>query len=78
MFFTFDLATMIENLKQSHAWKAGELNSMVLLRSPEKNIVLTAVHEGTQVSSYQKNSSLSLQVLEGTSGERGSGPTPGW
>lgn len=64
-FFTFNIPTLIANLKQSQAWENGELYAMVLLKSPEKQIVLTALHGGTEISSYQSNDSISFQILEG-------------
>ena len=43
--FTFDLPSLIENMKHSHTWAKGELNALILLKSPDKQIVLTALHE---------------------------------
>jgi hypothetical protein len=65
LFFTFDLPTLIANLKQSRAWENGELNAMILLKSPEKQIVLTALHRGTEISSFQSSKSVSFQIIEG-------------
>jgi quercetin dioxygenase-like cupin family protein len=65
LFFTFDLPTLIENMKLSHSWEKGDLNAMVLLKSPEKQIVLTALHEGTEISSFQANDSITFQIIEG-------------
>ena len=42
-FFTFDLPSLIENMKQSHIWAEGELNSMILLKSSCKSVLLTAL-----------------------------------
>jgi quercetin dioxygenase-like cupin family protein len=64
-FFTFDLPALIENMKLSHSWEKGDLNAMVLLKSPEKRIVLTALHKGTEIKSFQGNDSVSFQVIEG-------------
>ena len=38
---------------------------MILLKSPGKQIVLTALHEGTEINSYQSNDSITLQIIEG-------------
>ncbi len=65
MFFTFDLPTLIENMKHSQSWKKGSLDAMILLKSPEKQIVLTALHGETEISSYQSNDSITFQILEG-------------
>ena len=63
--FTCNLPTLIANMKQSLSWAQGELNSMILLKSPGKKIVLTAVHKGTEITSFQSNDSISFQVIEG-------------
>jgi quercetin dioxygenase-like cupin family protein len=65
LFFTFDLPTLIANMKQTRAWERGELNAMILLKSPEKQIVLTALHGGTEISSFQSNDSITFQIIEG-------------
>ena len=65
LLFTFDLPTLIENMKLSSAWAEGELNAMILFKRPEKQIVLTALHEGTKIDSYQANKSVTLQIIEG-------------
>lgn len=64
-FFTFDLPTLIENMKHSHSWAKGELNAMILLKSPYKNIVLTALHKGTEIISFQSSDSITFQIIEG-------------
>jgi quercetin dioxygenase-like cupin family protein len=43
----------------------GELNAMVLLKSPVKQILLTALHGGTEIKSYQADDSITLQIIEG-------------
>jgi len=64
-FFTCNLPTLIENMKQSISWANGELNSIILLKSPGKKIVLTAVQKGTEITSFQSDDSISFQVIEG-------------
>jgi hypothetical protein len=61
----YDLPLFIGKLKQSHSWGRGELNNMILLNSPEKQIVLTALHEKTEVESFQESDSISFQIIEG-------------
>ncbi len=61
----FDLDTLIENIKQSRTWAEGELNAIILSRNPGKQIILTALHEGTKINSFQGNDSVSFQVIEG-------------
>jgi quercetin dioxygenase-like cupin family protein len=61
----FNLPSLIENMKQSITWANGELNAMILLKSPEKQIILTAMHEGTEIKSFQSNDSITFQIIEG-------------
>ena len=61
----FNLPTLVSNMKQSCSWAKGELNALVLLKSPGKQIILTAMHEGTEVESFQSNDSITFQIIEG-------------
>ena len=63
--FTFDLPTLVANMKHSYSWLKGELNAMILVNSPGKQILLTALHKGTEICSFQANDSITLQILEG-------------
>jgi len=62
---TFDLPALIDKMKNNHTWVKGELNAMILLKSPDKQIVLTALHEGTEIKSFQSNESVTFQIIEG-------------
>jgi quercetin dioxygenase-like cupin family protein len=35
------------------------------MNSPEKQIVLAALHEGTEIKSFQSNDSVSFHIIEG-------------
>jgi quercetin dioxygenase-like cupin family protein len=61
----FDLPSLIETMKQSYTWANGELNALVLLKSPGKNILLTAMHVGTEILSFQTKDSATFQIIEG-------------
>src|SRR5674476_1547360 len=61
----FDLPHLIATMKQSYTWANGELNALILLKSPEKQIILTAMHEGTEIESFQSNDSITFQIIEG-------------
>jgi hypothetical protein len=63
--FTLDMPDLIDNMKHSHSWTKGELISMILHNKPDKQILLTALHERTEVCSYQSKDSISLQIIEG-------------
>jgi len=63
--FIFDLPLLIEKMKQKQSWIDGELDAMILLKTPAKQIVLTALHEGTEIYSFQSNDSITFQIIEG-------------
>lgn len=63
-----DLKSLTATLKQSFKWKNGKLDALILLKSPSKHIVLAAVHQGTEIESFQSDSSISFQILEGKLG----------
>ncbi len=61
----FNLPSLIATMKQSNTWAKGELNALILLKSPEKQIILTAMHVGTEIKSFQSNESITFQIIEG-------------
>ncbi len=61
----FDLPTLVEKMKHAQSWVNGELNAMILLKTPGKQIILTAMHDGTEIQSFQSNDSITLQIIEG-------------
>ena len=61
----FDLPFLIDMIKHSKSWEDGELDSLVLLKNPDEKVVLAAVHEGTQITSFLTNDTVTLQILEG-------------
>jgi hypothetical protein len=61
----FDIPSLIETLKQDPSWSKRELSTMVLLKSPVKNIVLTLLPAGIEIKSVQLNDAITYQVLEG-------------
>lgn len=62
---TFNLLTLIEKMKHKPTLHSGDLHSMVLLNSPDKQIVLTAFDKGTEINSFQENEQMILQVIWG-------------
>jgi quercetin dioxygenase-like cupin family protein len=62
----FDLPAIIDRLKNEESWGRGELSSVILLQSPSIKVLLTLLHEGTEVISYQADESITFQVLEGS------------
>lgn len=61
----FDLPSLVEKIKVKQSWANGELNSMILLKTPDKQIVLTALHDRTEIQSFQSNESITFQIIEG-------------
>jgi len=61
----YDLPKLIGSMKQSHSWAKGELKNLILLNSPGKQVLLTAMHERTEVDYFQTNDSVSFQIIEG-------------
>lgn len=60
-----DLPELIEKMKLSHDWTNGELFAKILLKSPQKRVMLTVLHEGTEITSFQSNDSVTFQIIEG-------------
>jgi hypothetical protein len=61
----FDIPSLIESLKNDPSWLKKELSTMVLLKSPVKNIVLTLLPAGIEIRSVQLNDTITYQVIEG-------------
>lgn len=61
----FNLPCIIAKMKQSRTWANGELNALVLLNGPHRQIMLSALHEGTEVKFFQSNDSVTFQIIEG-------------
>lgn len=61
----FDLPSLISTMKQSFTWANGELKTMILLKSPDVQIILAAMQEGTEILSFQSNDSINIEIIEG-------------
>jgi len=59
------LAYLIKTMKKSKPWSNGELNSLILMNKPGKQVILTAMHHGAEIESFQANDSITLQIIEG-------------
>jgi len=62
---TFNLPDLIETMKQSLTWTQGELEEIILLKNPEKQVVLAALHEATEIKFFPSNDSITFQIIEG-------------
>ena len=63
--YTFDLPALIKKMKKKDSEAKGELNAMILLKRPDRQIVLARIHEGTEIKSFQSNDSITFQIIEG-------------
>ena len=61
----FDLPILIEKMKHTPTWTIEKLHAEVLLKSPDRQIVLTALRAGTEIESYQSDHSVTFFVIEG-------------
>jgi len=61
----FDLPTLVDKMKHKQSWANGELSAMILLKTPNKQMVLTAMHDGTEIQSFQSDDSITFQIIEG-------------
>jgi quercetin dioxygenase-like cupin family protein len=64
-FMAFDLPILIEKMKHAPTWSNEELHAEVLLKTPARQIVLTALRAGTEIESYQADHSVTVHVTEG-------------
>jgi hypothetical protein len=62
---TVDLPSLIENMKHSSSRAKGELKAMILLNNPDRQILLTILPEKTEISAFQANDSVTIQIIEG-------------
>lgn len=63
---SFDLSAFVERMKRKPSWLAGELCARIILKKKDKKIILTAMHEGTIIESFQANDSITIQIIEGS------------
>jgi quercetin dioxygenase-like cupin family protein len=61
----FNLPALIESMKMSLQWANKELNAMILLKGRNKQIILTSIHDGTEIESFQSKDSVTFHILEG-------------
>jgi quercetin dioxygenase-like cupin family protein len=62
---SYDLPEIVKKMKDSPEWENGELNAVILLDSFNKKIVLTVMHDRTEVKSFQSGDSVAIQIIEG-------------
>jgi quercetin dioxygenase-like cupin family protein len=61
-----NLPKIIENLKNANAKvRKKQLNSMILLKKPDKQVVITTLKRGVEIESFQSNNSVTFQIIQG-------------
>jgi len=61
----FDLPALIESMKQSYSWVNKELNALILSRDRKNQVILTTIHDGTEIESFQSKDSITFRILQG-------------
>jgi quercetin dioxygenase-like cupin family protein len=62
---TFDLATMIAEMKAEPTWEASSRNAITLLKDHGLRVVLVVMRAGTFIASHRAQGPITIQVLEG-------------
>jgi quercetin dioxygenase-like cupin family protein len=62
---TFDLTTLLAQIKSEEAWQKGPRNAMTLHKGPGLRVVLVAMHGNTTLPAHRAEGPISVQVLEG-------------
>ena len=61
----FDLPTLLKKMKQKRCWMLGDINMMILFKTPNKRIVLAIFNEETGIESFQSGDSITLRFIKG-------------
>lgn len=62
---SFDLSVMIDKMKQKYTWEKGVPNTMILLKCPYKQILLSSLHDGSMMKFLKSDESITFQIIEG-------------
>jgi quercetin dioxygenase-like cupin family protein len=62
---SYDLPTLISSMKEDYNWANKELNAVILSKDRKKQIILTSIHDGTEIESFQSKDSITFHILEG-------------
>lgn len=62
----FNLPSLIATMKQSSVWPNVKLNSLILLKSPEKKILIGSMHDRSEIELFQSNDKITFEIIEGT------------
>jgi quercetin dioxygenase-like cupin family protein len=62
---TFDLPTLLAQLKHEDLWQTEKRNALTLLKGQGLRVVLVAMHADTAIPPHQVESPVTVQVVEG-------------
>ena len=62
---SYDLSIMIEEMKHKYTWEKGVPSTMILLKCPYRQILLSTLHDGTIIKFLKSNESITFQIIEG-------------
>ena len=62
---TFDLSSLLSQIKGEDTWHKSARNGMTLLKGQGLRVVLVALYAGAVMPSHRADSPISVQVLEG-------------
>jgi quercetin dioxygenase-like cupin family protein len=62
---TFDLPTLVQQIKSGESWRKGERNALPLFKTERMRVVLMALHAGATLSSHRADGPITVHVLEG-------------
>lgn len=72
---TFDLTTLIAEMKAEPTWQAASRNAITLLKDHGLRVVLVVMRAGSVIASHRAQGPITIQVLDGrlslTVGTRG-------
>ncbi len=62
---TFDIPTLLTQVKQESTWRTGTRNAITLLKTGRLRVVLVALHAGTVIPPHRAEGPITVQLLEG-------------
>ncbi|MEO8602229.1 MAG: hypothetical protein ABI629_06610 [bacterium] len=63
---TFDLPSLLTQIKAEDAWRRESHSAMTLVKSHGLRVVLVAMHGGTTIAAHRADGPITVQAIEGT------------
>jgi mannose-6-phosphate isomerase-like protein (cupin superfamily) len=64
-YFSQELPTFINKIKNDCGWKMGDLKSIIMINEPDMQVVLTGLHPNTEIDSSTTTYATVFHVIEG-------------